>query len=498
MSDIFEFNGAAGSGWSQPEPMMEDAADTVPPSLRRLNLPEWPRASEPELVRHYTWLSQRNFGIDTGFYPLGSCTMKHNPRINERIVQLPGIDRIHPLQPEHQIQGLLSIFYEMQEMLEICAGMDQVTLQPVAGAQGEFTAIRCIQEYHRSNGENHRDKVIVPDSAHGTNPASAAMCGYDIIEIPSAEDGRIDLDALRAAVGEDTAAMMITNPSTLGIFEPEIAEAAEIVHTAGGQMYYDGANFNAILGKTDPGRMGFDAVHYNLHKTFSQPHGGGGPGSGPIGVKSHLAEFLPSPLVDRQEVEDGGATGDGHRYFWKTPENTIGKVQQWHGNAGAVVRAWAFYRRYGRELELMSEHAVLNANYLRHQIMNPDIETLADIEVMPVDGAPTDVVKHEFTLSMQPLKERTGVTGKDVAKRLLDYGYMSPTLYFPMIVPECLMIEPTETESREVLDKFADDFLAILAEDPELVTTAPHSTDVRRVDEVWAARNLILRHPGSE
>ena len=498
MSDIFEFNGAAGSGWSQPEPMMEDAADTVPPSLRRLNLPEWPRASEPELVRHYTWLSQRNFGIDTGFYPLGSCTMKHNPRINERIVQLPGIDRIHPLQPEHQIQGLLSIFYEMQEMLEICAGMDQVTLQPVAGAQGEFTAIRCIQEYHRSNGENHRDKVIVPDSAHGTNPASAAMCGYDIIEIPSAEDGRIDLDALRAAVGEDTAAMMITNPSTLGIFEPEIAEAAEIVHAAGGQMYYDGANFNAILGKTDPGRMGFDAVHYNLHKTFSQPHGGGGPGSGPIGVKSHLAEFLPSPLVGRQEVEDGGATGDGYRYFWKTPENTIGKVQQWHGNAGAVVRAWAFYRRYGRELELMSEHAVLNANYLRHQIMNPDTETLAGIEVMPVDGAPTDVVKHEFTLSMQPLKEITGVTGKDVAKRLLDYGYMSPTLYFPMIVPECLMIEPTETESREVLDKFADDFLAILAEDPELVTTAPHSTDVRRVDEVWAARNLILRHPGTE
>ncbi len=498
MSDIFEFNGAAGSGWSQPEPMMEEAADTVPQSLRRASLPEWPRASEPELVRHYTWLSQRNFGIDTGFYPLGSCTMKHNPRINERIVQLPGIDRIHPLQPEHQIQGLLSIFYEMQEMLEICAGMDQVTLQPVAGAQGEFTAIRCIQEYHRSNGEEHRDKVIVPDSAHGTNPASAAMCGYDIIEIPSAEDGRIDLDALRAAVGEDTAAMMITNPSTLGIFEPEIAEAAEIVHTAGGQMYYDGANFNAILGKTDPGRMGFDAVHYNLHKTFSQPHGGGGPGSGPIGVKSHLADYLPTPLVDRESVEDGGATGDGYRYYWRKPDKSIGKVQQWHGNAGAVVRAWAFYRRYGRELELMSEHAVLNANYLRHRIMNPDSQILSEIPAMPADGAPAEVVKHEFTLSMQPLKESTGVTGKDVAKRLLDYGYMSPTLYFPMIVPECLMIEPTETESREILDKFADDFLAILAEDPELIMTAPHSTDVRRVDEVWAARNLILRHPGSE
>ena len=493
MSEIFDFNGAKGSGWSQPEPMKEDAINTIPSSLRRSTLPRWPRASEPELVRHYTWLSQRNFGIDTGFYPLGSCTMKHNPRINEKIVQLPGIDRIHPLQPEHQIQGLLSIFYEMQEMLEICAGMDQVTLQPVAGAQGEFTAIRCIQEYHRQNGDTQRDKVIVPDSAHGTNPASAAMCGYEIVEIPSGEDGRLDLDALRAAVGEDTAAMMITNPSTLGIFEPDIAEAAEIVHTAGGQMYYDGANFNAILGKTDPGRMGFDAVHYNLHKTFSQPHGGGGPGSGPIGVKSHLADFLPSPIADREEAEDGGATGDGYRYFWRTPSNSIGKVQQWHGNSGAVVRAWAYYRRYGRELELMSEHAVLNANYLRHQIMNPNPEHQNSIHSMPVDGAPTEVVKHEFTLSMMPLKETTGVTGKDIAKRLLDYGYMSPTLYFPMIVPECLMIEPTETESREVLDKFAEDFLTILSEDPELVKTAPHSTDVRRVDEVLAARSLVLR-----
>ena len=493
MSEIFDFNGAKGSGWSQPEPMKEDAINTIPSSLRRSTLPRWPRASEPELVRHYTWLSQRNFGIDTGFYPLGSCTMKHNPRINERIVQLPGIDRIHPLQPEHQIQGLLSIFYEMQELLEICAGMDQVTLQPVAGAQGEFTAIRCIQEYHRQNGDIQRDKVIVPDSAHGTNPASAAMCGYEIVEIPSGEDGRLDLDALRAAVGEDTAAMMITNPSTLGIFEPDIAEAAEIVHTAGGQMYYDGANFNAILGKTDPGRMGFDAVHYNLHKTFSQPHGGGGPGSGPIGVKSHLADFLPSPIADRVEAEDGGATGDGYRYFWRTPSNSIGKVQQWHGNSGAVVRAWAYYRRYGRELELMSEHAVLNANYLRHQIMNPNPEHQNSIHSMPVDGAPTEVVKHEFTLSMMPLKETTGVTGKDIAKRLLDYGYMSPTLYFPMIVPECLMIEPTETESREVLDKFAEDFLTILSEDPEVIQTAPHTTDVRRVDEVLAARTLVLR-----
>ena len=320
------------------------------------------------------------------------------------------------------------------------------------------------------------------------------MCIRDRIEIPSGEDGRLNLEALRAAVGDDTAAMMITNPSTLGVFEPEIAEAAEIVHSAGGQMYYDGANFNAILGKTDPGRMGFDAVHYNLHKTFSQPHGGGGPGSGPIGVKAHLAKYLPAPLADREEASDGGATGDGYRYFWRNPENTIGKVQQWHGNSGAVVRAWAFYRRYGRELERMSEHAVLNANYLRHRIM----QGAEGVHAMPLDGAPAKVVKHEFTLSMSPLKEVVGVTAKDIAKRLLDYGYMSPTLYFPMIVPECLMIEPTETESKEVLDKFAEDFLKILGEDPELIITAPHTTDVRRVDEVLAARSLVLKHPFDE
>ena len=494
---IFDFNGSKDAGWSQPPPISHDAIKSIPESMRRKKLPEWPTASEPELVRHYTQLSQKNFGIDTGFYPLGSCTMKHNPRLNERIVQHPGIDRIHPLQPESQVQGLLAIYYEMQEMLAICSGMDSVTLQPVAGAQGEFTAIRCIQEYHRERGEGHRDKVIVPDSAHGTNPASASMCGYQIIEIPSASDGRIDLDALRSAVGDDTAAMMITNPSTLGVFEPEIAEAAEIVHNAGGQMYYDGANFNAILGKTDPGRMGFDAVHYNLHKTFSQPHGGGGPGSGPIGVKEHLSKFLPTPLAGRYEAKDGDSlVGDGYWYHWISPERTIGKVQQWNGNAGAVVRSWAFYRRYGRELERMSEHAVLNANYLRHVIMNPDPEL--DIHAMPLEGCPADVVKHEFTLSMSPLKEANGVTGKDVAKRLLDYGYMAPTLYFPQIVPECLMFEPTETESKEVLDKFAQDFHAILAEDPEVVLSSPHTTPVGRVDEVWAARNLILRYNKSQ
>ncbi len=500
MSDIFSFQGSLEAGWSQPEPLLSNSEvmETIPKKLARENHPSWPTASEPELVRHFTWLSSRNFGIDTGFYPLGSCTMKHNPRVNERIVQLPGIDRIHPLQGESHIQGLLAIFFEMQEMLAICSGMDAVTLQPVAGAQGEFAAMRCIQEFHKSNGENDRNKVIVPDSAHGTNPASASMCGYEIIEIPSAEDGRLDLEALRSVVGRDTAAMMITNPSTLGLFEEEISVASDLVHDAGGQMYYDGANFNAIIGKTDPGRMGFDAVHYNLHKTFSQPHGGGGPGSGPIGVKEHLAKFLPTPLASRRKrtSDDPIGVGDGNWYFWEdVGENSIGKVQQWNGNAGAVVRAWAFYRRYGRDLEKMSEHAVLNSNYLRHKIMNPGESVRKGIHCMPIDGAPSKFVMHEFTLSLSPLKEKLGITGKDVAKRLLDYGYMSPTLYFPQIVPECLMIEPTETESKEVLDKFATDFHSVLSEDPEIITEAPHSTPVKRVDEVWAARNLVLRHP---
>ena len=499
MSDIFEFNGAKGSGWSQPEPMKEGAINAVPSSLRRSTLPRWPRASEPELVRHYTWLSQRNFGIDTGFYPLGSCTMKHNPRINERIVQLPGIDRIHPLQPEHQIQGLLSIFYEMQEMLEICAGMDQVTLQPVAGAQGEFTAIRCIQEYHRQNGDIQRDKVIVPDSAHGTNPASAAMCGYEIVEIPSGEDGRLDLGALRAAVGEDTAAMMITNPSTLGIFEPDIAEAAGIVHSAGGQMYYDGANFNAILGRTNPGLMGFDAVHYNLHKTFSQPHGGGGPGCGPIGVKSHLAPFLPGPLVRKRPIKSSDPltmVNDESWYEWFQPEHSIGKVQQWHGNAGAVIRCWAYYRRYGYELKTMSDHAVMNANYLRQRIMDEAQEK--GLASTFTDGAPAKLVKHEFTLSLAPLKSEKGIGAMDVAKGLLDCGYMAPTIYFPLVVDECMMIEPTETESKEVLDEFARRFVEVLGDDAEALHAAPQTTDVRRVDEVYAARNLCLSYPFDE
>ena len=327
--------------------------------------------------------------------------MKHNPRVNEVIAQLPGIADIHPHQPEHHLQGLLAIYHEMQHMLAVCSGMDDVTLQPVAGAQGEFTAVRCVQEYFRNRGETQRTKVIVPDSAHGTNPASAAMAGYDIVEIPSLENGRIDLDALRAVVDDTVALMMITNPNTLGLFETDVPEAADIVHAAGGQMYYDGANFNAILGRTSPGLMGFDAVHFNLHKTFSQPHGGGGPGSGPIGVKSHLAEFLPSPVVKKRPIigEEEKFAVDDMWYTWYEPKHTIGKVQQWHGNAGAVIRCWAYYRRYGHGLKDMSEHAVLNANYLRHALHRE--AEIAGVSHMFVDGAEAEVAKHEFTLSLQ-------------------------------------------------------------------------------------------------
>ena len=495
MSHLFDHHGATGKGYSQPAPMLPKSELNLPNSLVRKQAPRWPRISEPEMVRHYTWLSKRNFGIDTGFYPLGSCTMKHNPRVNEVIAQLPGIADIHPHQPEHHLQGLLSIYHEMQYMLEMCAGMDQVTLQPVAGAQGEFTAVRCIQEYFRLRGEDQRTKVIVPDSAHGTNPASAAMCGFEIVEIPSRVDGRIDLDALRAVADETTAVMMITNPNTLGLFEADILEATSIVHDVGGQMYYDGANFNAILGITSPGLMGFDAVHFNLHKTFSQPHGGGGPGSGPIGVKAHLADFLPGPIVKKRPIvgdEAKHAIGDAW-FGWHQPAHSIGKVQQWHGNAGAIIRCWAYYRRYGNGLKTMSEHAVLNANYLRHAMHRE--AAAAGVADMIVDGAETDVAKHEFTISLGPAKESHGISAMDVAKGLLDMGYMAPTVYFPLVVPECMMVEPTETESKETLDTFAEDFAKVLQVDAETLHAAPITTPVRRVDEVYAARNLCLRHP---
>ncbi|MDA0878430.1 MAG: aminomethyl-transferring glycine dehydrogenase subunit GcvPB [archaeon] len=497
MSNLWSHQGGAGMGYAQPAPLLAEEDLPLASGLLRSALPRWPRLSEPEMVRHYTGLSRKNFGIDTGFYPLGSCTMKHNPRVNEVIAQMPGICDVHPHQPEHHLQGLLSIFHEMQHMLSVCAGMDEVTLQPVAGAQGEFTAVRCIQEYFRHRGEAQRTRIVVPDSAHGTNPASAAMAGFEIVEVPSTVDGRIDLEALEAVLDDTIAAMMITNPNTLGLFETDIAAAADLVHGVGGQMYYDGANFNAIIGRTSPGLMGFDAVHYNLHKTFSQPHGGGGPGSGPIGVKAHLAPFLPGPVVDVRAPEAGEQPVDeGRWYVWREPAHSIGKVQQWHGNAGAVVRCWAFYRRYGRDLRTMTEHAVLNANYLRHAIHREAKE--AGVDHLFVDGAVTDVAKHEFTLSMQPAKEANGVTAMDIAKGLLDRGYMAPTVYFPLVVPECLMIEPTETEAKSTLDAFAKDFVAVVGTDADTLHAAPTTTPVRRVDEVYAARNLCVRVPEDE
>jgi glycine dehydrogenase subunit 2 len=324
------------------------------------------------------------------------------------------------------------------------------------------------------------------------------MAGFEIVEIPSLDDGRIDIDALKAVVDDTVALMMVTNPNTLGLFENDISQASEIIHSVGGQMYYDGANFNAILGRTSPGLMGFDAVHFNLHKTFSQPHGGGGPGSGPIGVKSHLAEFLPGPIVKKRPISSGHEkfAVDDMWYGWYQPANSIGKVQQWHGNAGAVIRCWAYYRRYGYGLKDMSEHAVLNANYLRFAL-HREAEK-AGIKDMFVDGASTKVAKHEFTLSLLPAKEKYGISAMDVAKGLLDKGYMAPTVYFPLVVPECMMFEPTETESRDTLDKFAKEFIEVLQEDPETLHQAPITTPVRRVDEVYAARNLCLRHPFDE
>ena len=430
---------------------------------------------------------------------MGSCTMKYNPRFADYVASLGAYSNTHPATPSEFTQGTLEILNILESYLTEITGMDVASFQPPAGASGELTGLLIIKKYLENQNLSNKTEIIVPDSAHGTNPASARMAGFKVVEVATDERGMVNIDDLHSKVNENTAGLMLTNPNTGGLFEEEILTISTIIHDAGGLLYYDGANLNAIVGVCRPGDMGFDIVHSNLHKTFATPHGGGGPGSGPIGVKAHLSKYLPSPLASRREItdEDPEGVGDGFWYSWTSPEKSIGKVQQWHGNAGAVVRCWAFYRRYGRELEKMSEHAVLNANYLRFKIMNPDQEVLSKIHAMPSDGAPTDFVMHEFTLSMIDMKDKVGVTGKDLAKRLLDYGVMAPTLYFPMIVPECLMIEPTETESKEVLDKFADDFLNILTEDPELIKGAPYSTDVSRVDEVWAARNLILRHPGN-
>jgi glycine dehydrogenase subunit 2 len=434
-----------------------------------------PQLSEVELSRHYTKLMKRTFGVNSGFYPLGSCTMKYNPRINEDIASLKGFTDIHPLQPEHTIQGCLQVLKETEYALSEITGMDAVTFQPAAGSHGEFTGVMIIKAYHESRGDLKRTKLIVPDSAHGTNPASAAMAGFTIINIPSNVDGCVDLDKLREAVGEDTAGLMLTNPNTVGIFDKNILEITKIVHEAGGLNYYDGANLNAIMGITRPGDMGFDVIHLNLHKTFSTPHGGGGPGSGPVGCKDFLKDFMP---VYEVSETDG-------KYEFVNPEKSIGCVKAFYGNFLVIVRALTYIKTLGAEgIRNASTHAVLNANYMRVK--------LSKYFKVAFEG----ICMHEFVLTLQDIKEKYGVSALDVAKALLENGIHPPTMYFPLIVHEALMVEPTETESKETIDEVTAIFEKVynlILSDAAQLHDMPLSTPVRRLDEVGAARNPKLK-----
>ena len=453
----------------------------IPSELRRSEPPRLPELAEPDLLRHFTELSTRNFGIDTGFYPLGSCTMKHNPRVNERLAALPGFRDLHTLQDEDGAQGALRLCFELQEALAEITGLPAVSLQPAAGSQGELTGLMLMRAYFRERGEDDlRRKIVIPDTAHGTNPASVTMAGYEVAAVRTDPRGNIDIDDLRAKVDEGTAGLMLTNPSTLGLFDESIEEITRIFHGVGALMYYDGANLNAVCGISRPGDMGFDIVHINLHKTFSQPHGGGGPGGGPIAVAERLEPYLPVPAVVGE--------GDDYRLDYDRPR-TIGKVRGFYGPFGVFVRSYAFIRAYGPKLREMSEVAVLNANYL--------LALVGEAYDLPFDR----LCMHEFVLSARGLKRRHGVTALDVAKRLMDYGFHPPTIYFPLIVPEALMIEPTETEAKETLDAFAEAMLEIAreaAEDPELLKSAPHGRPVGRLDEVRAAKRPVVRYQFDE
>ncbi|SDG12962.1 aminomethyl-transferring glycine dehydrogenase subunit GcvPB [Desulfosporosinus hippei] len=448
----------------------------IPESLLRKQEPLLPEVSEVDAVRHFTHLSTLNHGVDTGFYPLGSCTMKYNPKVNEMLSRLPGFTALHPYQPESLTQGALQLMAELQEDLCELTGMDGFTLQPAAGAHGEMTGILIIKAYHDHRQDTKRSKVVVPDSAHGTNPATAAMAGYEIIQIPSNERGGVDLDALKRVLNDEVAALMLTNPNTVGLFDENILEITKLVHDVGGLLYYDGANTNAVMGIARPGDMGFDVVHLNLHKTFSTPHGGGGPGSGPVGVKEFLIPYLPKPLVVRSE--------DGIFSLKNDMPLSIGRVRSFYANFSVLVRAYAYIRSLGGAgLRSASENAVLNANYL--------MSILKDHYYLPFER----VCMHEFIITPKNLKS-TGVHTLDIAKRLLDYGYHPPTIYFPIIVEEAMMIEPTETESIETLDKFAEVLIMIAEEaqnDSDLVKNAPYTTLVTRLDEVSAVRKPNLR-----
>jgi glycine dehydrogenase subunit 2 len=462
--------------------------DLIPAHLRREEPAGLPEVSEPEIVRHYTRMSKRNFDLDSGFYPLGSCTMKHNPKLHERIAALPGNARLHPLQNPARAQGALELMWRLQENLAEIAGLPHVSLQPAAGSHGELAGVLLTRAYHEDRGEQ-RTKVLTPDTAHGTNPATVTMAGYELVKLETAEDGGVDLDDLRAKAGEDVACLMLTNPNTLGLFDRNIEEIARIVHGVGATLYYDGANLNAVTGISRPGDMGFDIVHFNLHKTFTQPHGGGGPGAGPIAVSDRIEPFLPRPQVVRREPTNGG------KPFYDLDHDrpkSIGRLRGFQGNYGVFVRSYAYIRSLGADgLREMSQIAVLNANYLLARLREAGVA-----EYLPV--AYDRLCMHEFVLSGAPMKRELKIKTLDLAKRLLDHGFHPPTVYFPLLVDEALLVEPTETETRETLDAFADAIAEILreaADDPEVARHAPYTTPVRRLDEAAAARRPVIRQP---
>ena len=470
---IFDLSKKERIGFQYSEKNLSDVS--LPKHLLRSQEAILPEVSEFDVVRHYTNVSQKNFGVETGFYPLGSCTMKYNPKINDELATLSGFANIHPLQPTDTMQGLLQIYYETQDMLSEISGLKAYSLNPFAGAHGELAGLMIIKAYHEKQKDFKRTKIIVPDSAHGTNPASATVCGFDVIEIKSNLDGTVNVDALKEVLSDDIAGLMLTNPNTAGVFEKDILEISKLVHEAGGLLYYDGANLNALLGHAKPGDMGFDITHINLHKTFSTPHGGGGPGSGPVGVCEKLVEFLPNPIVVKQD----------DLYTFEKASDSIGSLGLFYGNASVYIRAYVYLRTLGKEnIKDVGSLAVLNANYIK--------ESLKDLYELPIDGH----CMHEFVFD--GLKDKsTGVKTLDIAKRLLDYGYHAPTIYFPLIFHQSMMIEPTEVESKDTLDSFID-IMRIVAkeaiENPEIVKTAPHHTIVRRLDEVKAVKNPILKY----
>jgi glycine dehydrogenase subunit 2 len=458
-----------------------EGEEVLPAHLRRERPALLPEVSEPEIVRHYVGLSKRNFDLDSGFYPLGSCTMKHNPRLHERAAALPGHSRLHPLQDPERAQGALELMWNLQQALAEISGLPHVSLQPSAGSHGELAGVLLTRAYHEHRGES-RLKVLTPDTAHGTNPATVTMAGLEVVKVETNEQGGVDIEDLRAKADSDVACLMLTNPNTLGLFDPNIAEIAEIVHGVGATLYYDGANLNAVMGLSRPGDMGFDIVHFNLHKSFTQPHGGGGPGSGPIAVSDRIAPFLPVPTVARRQ--DGSFALDEDR------PQSIGRLRGFHGNYGCFVRSYAYICSLGGDgLRDASETAVLNANYLLARLKDEGVA-----QYLPL--AYGELCMHEFVLSGGPMKRALGVKTLDLAKRLLDFGFHPPTVYFPLLVDEALMVEPTETETRETLDAFAEAIAAILreaAEDPQLAREAPYTTPVRRLDEVGAAKRPVIR-----